>query len=448
MVTARSLPITSLHDATAQGKSLKTSFIDGIFSSGMFGFTQDYFTPFLLLLGATGTHIGFLNAIPNLCASLAQLKSADAVQARQSRKQVITFYVFLQALTLIPMAFMAGLKILRPWMFIALVTLFLVCGAFSTPAWGSLMSDLVPEEKRGAYFGWRMKVIGFVTVVYAFIAGIILQAAHKKDPFLGFVIVFGLAFVFRMISRYYLGRLYEQPLEFRQQDQFTFIQFLRRIRQSNFARFSLFVATMSFSVNLAAPFFAMFMLRELGFNYILYSALTLSATLTLNLMFGRWGRLADHTGNLKVIKLTAPLLGTVPLLWLINRNPFFLFFAQVYSGFLWAGFNLCSSNFIYDAVTPEKRTRCIAYFNVLNGVALCVGSLLGGFLIPHLPALFGYQVLALFLISSLLRILAGLLLPGFISEVRPVTKYRKYQLFASIIGIRPLLGGERKILRL
>jgi len=32
-------------------KSLKFSFKDGLFASGMAGFTQDYLTPFLLVLG-------------------------------------------------------------------------------------------------------------------------------------------------------------------------------------------------------------------------------------------------------------------------------------------------------------------------------------------------------------------------------------------------------------
>ncbi|MBU0877996.1 MAG: hypothetical protein KKD55_00105 [Candidatus Omnitrophica bacterium] len=46
----------------------------------MTAFTQEYFTPFLLLLGGTVRHVGLLNALPNLMASLAQLKSADIVE--------------------------------------------------------------------------------------------------------------------------------------------------------------------------------------------------------------------------------------------------------------------------------------------------------------------------------------------------------------------------------
>ena len=428
-------------------KSLKFSFLDGIFASGMTGFTQEYLTPFLLLLGATATHVGALFALPNLFASLIQLKSPDLTEKVKSRKKIINLFVFLQALMLLPMAIIALLSRVKPAVFIAVVVLFTSFGALATPAWGSLMSDLVAKDKRGEYFGWRNRTLGFVTVVSAFIAGFILHQMKKISIFYGFVIVFSFAFIFRIISWYFLKRMYEPTLEYKKENYFTFISFLTRIKESNFAKFVLFVSMMSFSVNLASPFFAVLMLRDLSFSYLLYALITITATLTIYLIISRWGKHADKIGNIKVIKFTSPLIGVIPLLWIVNRNPIFLLFAQIVSGFAWAGFNLCASNFIYDAVTPEKRIRCISYFNVLNGLSLCFGALLGGFLLQRLPPIFGYNILTLFLLSSILRLLVGLFLPMKLKEVRPVEKISSSRLFFSVIGIRPLLGIERKTLR-
>lgn len=189
------------------------------------------------------------------------------------------------------------------------------------------------------------------------------------------------------------------------------------------------------------------MLRDLHFSYFLYALVTVTATLMVYLMIERWGRHADRIGNLKIIRFTAPLIGIVPLLWIINRHPAYLIFAQIFSGFVWAGFNLCTVNFIYDAVTPQKRTRCISYFNVLNGLALCSGALTGGLLVSYLPPLFGYKILTLFLISSILRTIAALFLPAKLQEVRSVERLDSNKLFFSIIGIKPLLGVERKTIR-
>ncbi|MEJ2010362.1 MAG: hypothetical protein P8Z30_19780, partial [Acidobacteriota bacterium] len=114
---------------------------------------------------------------------------------------------------------------------------------------------------------------------------------------------------------------------------------------------------------------------------------------------------------------------------------------------LWAGFNLSAANFVYDAVPSRDRTRSIAYFNVINGVALFAGAMTGGYLVQVLPPLLGYKILTLLVISSLLRFAVRFLLIGRLREVRPVGRVRSSELFFSIIGIKPLLGIERKTLR-
>jgi MFS family permease len=156
------------------------------------------------------------------------------------------------------------------------------------------------------------------------------------------------------------------------------------------------------------------------------------------LMIQRWGTHADRVGNLKIIRLTSKLVSFIPLFWIISRNPVYLFLLQMASGLVWAGYNLCSANFIFDAVTPEKRTRCVAYFNVFNGLGICCGSLLGGFLVQRLPPFFGYKVLTLCVISSLLRFIVAFFMVQGLKEVRTVAKIKSADLFFSVIGVRPV----------
>lgn len=426
--------------------NLKYSFYDGVFTSSMNGFTQEYFIPFLLFLGGTVKEVGMLTALPNFVAALAQLKSADIVEKAGSRKKIILIFVFLQALMLAPIAFIASSgRFNSPFFFILSVVFFTTFGAIATPAWGSMMSDLVNHKDWGKYFGWRNRVLGFVTVALTFISGFILNRSRSAAN--GFLIIFFFAFIFRMVSCYFLSRMSEIPLEHKKEDYFNMYDFLVRIRKSNFAKFVIFVSLMNFSVNLAAPFFAVLMLKELGFSYILYTIVTISASLTMYLTIERWGKHADQIGNLKILRFVSPLIGIIPLLWVINRTPLFLIIFQVMAGFAWAGFNLCATNFIYDAVSPEKRTRCISYFNVLNGMALCLGAITGGFLIEKLPPLFGHRILTLFLISSFLRIIVGIFMPMSLKEVKYVEKVTTKKLLYSVIGFKPLLGIERKTIR-
>ena len=79
-------------------KSLVYSYIDGIFASVMMGLRDNFITPFGIALGATTGQIGLLTAVPNLAASLAQIKTADVTESVKSRKKVITIAVFAPSL--------------------------------------------------------------------------------------------------------------------------------------------------------------------------------------------------------------------------------------------------------------------------------------------------------------------------------------------------------------
>jgi MFS family permease len=413
--------------------------MDGVFASGMIGFTQDYFTPFLLFLGGSAREVAFLTSLPNVVASLVQLKTIDVIRTLRSRKGAITVFVFLQALTLFFIALLVGIDAITAALFILLVTLFTSFNAIATPAWGSLMSDLVPEERRGAYFGWRNSVLGAIIVASSIAAGLFLHHVGEDDLDWGFVLVFGLAFLFRMASWYFIGRMHDPMLSHSPAPRVTIRNFYNKLKGSNFARFVIFVSLFNFTVYLAAPFFAVLMIRDLRFSYLQYSVVTMSATLTMYLMMGRWGRLADTIGNVRVMRFTVPIIAAVPLLWIISHNPFYLVAAQLVSGFAWAGFNLCASNFIYDAVAAEKRVRYISYFTVLNGIALSAGALAGGYLLQVLPKLFGYRILSLFALSAALRFLVCMTVPARLKEVRTVRSMSSNRMFFSMIGISPRL---------
>lgn len=428
-------------------KSLRLSIYDGVFASMMSGFTQEYFSPYLISVGASVRQIGLLSAVPNLVASLAQLRAPELSERLGSRKRVLSIFVALQAAMLVILSAMPFAGSGGVLTFIACVTLFTSFGAFATPAWGSMMSDLVPADKRGEYFGSRTMLLGFTTILATFSAGLIIQAGRHLSPLAGFGAVFGAASLFRMISWHFLRGMHEPPFSVAESRDFTFLKFISGVRRDAFGRFVAAVSLMNFSVNIAAPFFALLMLRHLKFSYLTYTAVIITASISVFLTIRRWGIHADRVGNIKVIRATSRLITVLPLLWIVSGHPAFLILIQVLAGLLWSGFNLSASNFVYDAVPPEHRTRSIAYFNVINGTAIFCGSLSGGILVEMLPPIAGNSIFSVFLVSAVLRALVHLTLVSRLREVRPVKKVRSLDLFFSIVGIRPLLGVERKTLR-
>lgn len=416
-------------------RSLVYSFWDGVFASVMNGFTVDYIVAYALALKAKILEIGFLNAIPNLASSFVQLKSADITQSLGSRKRVINIFVLLHTLMGIPIILIPYIFKNHPVLFLIIfITLFNCFNAVAVPAWSSLMSEYIPVNKRGEYFGWRNKILGLICIISTFLAGFILHI-FTHNILKGFLMIFTIAFLARFLSWYFLTKMYEPSYRIDKKTYFSFFDFIRRLKESNFAKFVLFVALLNFCVNLAAPFFSVFMLRDLKFNYLTYTILVTCVPLTHILVIDRWGKLADRIGNLNILKFTSLIISSLPFWWILNQHPLYLSLIQILSGFAWAGFGLCATNFIYDAVSVQKRLRCIAYFNVLTGFALCGGSLLGGILVNKLPPLFGYKILTLFLISSILRFSVSLWLPTKIREVRETEKTDAKELFFSVLGI-------------
>jgi MFS family permease len=409
-------------------KSLRYSIYDGAASGATTGLTQDYIAPFALALKATSTQIGLLTSIANMAAALFQLKAPAILRRAGTRKRMILPVVLVEALLWAPLALIPFLFSGHSmWGLTTIFTLIIVFGSLSDPAWGSMMADLVPVRKRGRYFGNRGKICGFTTLAFAFVAAFILWL-FGHQLFIGFATIFALALSFRLVSWCFLAKMYEPPIAIADKGRFHLLDFINETRATNLGRFVLYVSAMNFATYLAAPFFAVYMLRDLGFGYLTYVVVIASAALANSLALTFWGKRADRAGNLKIIAISSIFIPLAPLLWLAGHNIFYLLLIQLLSGFIWAGFNLCSTNFVYDASRPERRPRCISYFNAMNGSAICLGALLGGILAPHLPPILGYNLLTLFLISGLLRAVIAMTLFHHIVEVRRVSKISTIEL--------------------
>jgi len=415
-------------------KSLRFSIMEGSAYSAMLGLTQDYITPFALALGATIRQIGFLASVPSLATSVSQLVAPYATDRAGSRKGFILPVVFAHALVWMLVFSLPHLHLAREvWWLIGVVTVSTVLGSVVNPAWGSMMADLVPEGLRGRYFGLRGWVCGLVAFAFFIIGGVVLHFS-ASHILVGFSVIFGGAGLFRLVSWYFLSRMHEPPLQRRSMGQSLF-SIARSMGSSNLGRFTIYVSLMYLSVYMAAPFFAAYMLRDLGFDYITYAGITAAGTLSNLLFLTFWGRRSDRVGNIRVIRFTSVLIPLVPMLWAVGHHLYYLVVVQVLSGFAWSGFILGTTNFIYDAAAPENRTRCIALFGAMNAAAMCLGPLAGGFLAPHLPPVGGYSLLTLFLISGVLRgVVAATLLRG-VTEVRDVPR----------VGLAELLLGERNV---
>jgi MFS family permease len=398
---------------------LRTSNREGLAAQITGGVVDYYVVPLAVFLGAGSGMIGWVVAAPSLLAAVAQFFVVDVLRAVANRRRLLVIGAILQGLLLAPVAV---LPLLAPggriWALLAALAAFRVVGGFMGPVWGSLMSEYLPANERGRYFGDRSRLLGLCGILMLVVFGLGLRGVSSGR---GLAVVFAVGAACRLLSVRWMRRMIDLP-EPRAEQLVTRLDvalFLRLLRGSNFVGFTAYVAAVTFATQLASTFFAVHMLRDLRFGYLAYSAVRMAASLGGFLAFPLWGRHADHAGNARVLKLVGWLVALVPLPWILFESVWPLFVAEIFSGAVWAGFNLSSANFVYDAVGPERRVRALGYFNVATGLAIFFGAALGGGLAEILPPLRGSSMHTLFLLSAALRLAADRLLSPRFSEVRP-----------------------------
>lgn len=445
--------------ATARGRKWKDPALDAAMRDGrssavMLGCGETYLGPFGIFLQATTLQIGLLATLPQLIGAVMQWASALGMDRFKSRRRIIVASVFCQALVWIPMGllpFLVNRSQYAVYLLIVLAVLHHATAGFSLPVWNSLIGDLVPADIRGRFFGHRNRIKGMYSFLALSLAGFVLDIfARSGRTAIGFFIIFMIAGLARLNSSRWLARYGDPEFILPAEHVFTFRQFIKRSPHSNFAKYVFFVATINFAVAFSAPYFALYMLRDLRFSYLQFTAVTSIATITQFLLFRHWGDLSDSFGNKKILNVCGWGVGFVPMLWLVSANIFYLMAIQVVSGIVWAGFSLASNNFLFDAVSPPKRARCVAYQSLVNGITVLAGSLAGGFVAVRLPHSFdlgfwvwtpAFTLPVIFLLSGLMRLTAAAFMIRKFKEVRTVEPIRHRELLYRVSHIKPIAGA-------
>lgn len=414
-------------------KSLRHSIRDGVAYAVMTGAGEAYFSAYAVFLNLSVAMIGWLAALPPLLGSFAQLVSAAWGHRINRRKRIILTGAGLQAVTWLPI-------IALPLLFPAYAGIILMLGVvfyfaaanLAIPQWVSLMGELVPERRRGRYFALRTRQGSIASFVALIGAGLVLHGfTAQGETAAGFVTVFVIALIGRIISVYHLGRMYDPPGHVAVLDVAEVRSGWSGFRAAPVFRFSVFFALMQFATAIASPFFTVYMLRDLQWTYLEFTINTGAVVLVQFFTLNFFGRLSDAFGNRLILATTGWAIPWLPAMWLFSTDYVYLLGIQLVGGLVWAGFNLSAGNFLYDLIPARQRVGFLAIHNVMSSIGVFAGAILGGFLATHLPtsitvgettftwlaALYG-----VFALSTLARLtVAAIFLPR-LKEVRVVRR--------------------------
>ncbi len=403
-------------------KDLKNSIYEGVFAHMYATLTGGVFlTGFALYLGMDEFMIGLLASMPFL-ATIFQLPVSHLIEERGRRKEFWCIGAAVARLAWIPILII-GLAPARiiPYKLSLLLVLILISYSFnsiSSVSWLSLMSDLVPTEIRGRFFGNRNMLCGAagMAAMLAFGKGLDYLEEHFDWGLpLGLGLTFAAAVVFGVISLRFLTRVSE-PLDGRPVTNRSFRKdVILPFREPNFRRFLGFAFLWSFSVHFAAPFFTLYFLRDLNFTYGFVAALGTISGLADLMGMHLWGRISDRVGNKAIIRFASGFAICIPLIWVFigpdNRiAPLTL---NMMAGGVWAGINLCMNNLLLRISPSQNRSLYLSTHNIGAGLGAATGPIIAGWLLRVISnmsfSVFTWELLPIhiiFLASTALRLLS------------------------------------------
>ncbi|MFX1418154.1 MAG: MFS transporter [Promethearchaeota archaeon] len=426
---------TPLDDLDAQiekklkKRSMRGSIVEGSFGVFSSALADNYIVPFSLSINSSPFQVGILTSLGNLFSPLGQIIGSRNIE-NMARKKIILRGVIGQTfiwpfLLIIALLYQnAILQIFLPWLLILTFLTYMLFAGIMTPPWFSIMGDIVPEGFRGRYFAKRNLITQLIAIIGVILLSFSLDWFNVNEIiYFGFIVVFILGFVSRLISTLIYTKLYYPPFNFEKTDHIKIIQVIKELPKSNFGKFTLFVTLLSLGQWIAKPFFSVYMLTQLRFEYALFMTINISSTLIGLVTFPLLGRLSDKYGNVRLIQLGAIIIPFLPFFWIIYNSPLQIFLGiQILSGLGWTAFNLATSNFIYDNIPSKKRGYYIAIYNFLIGLSIITGGLIGSILISFIPFTFMNSYHFIFLLSGTVRLIVVIVLLGKIKEIRVTAK--------------------------
>lgn len=430
---------------------LKPLIAEGNWAAANTGLGEHYLAPYAHALGASTLSMGLLSSLPFVVSGVAQLFGLRVVERGVSRRAVCRRGVMAQALVWLPIAALVVLPIsttTQVSLLLFFTALYFGFAGLLAPVWTGLVGDIIPPSLRSQFLGWRTTLLTLTSLAAFVVSGLLLEFARRggweEYAFIGLFLC--AAFARFQCARWFTR--YEDPAYLPASTQaFSMREFWVRIEDSNFARFVLFVSMFNFAVSISNVYIPLYLLRDASVSYFQFMLIEGAFLLVQGATFFRWGQLIGAFGAKRILSVTATLFALVPFLFLSSSSFWALLCIRAAMGFIFSGYTLSSSAFLFDAVSPMHRARCAAYQGVLNSVLVLMGAGVGALLAsvfqssaglahPYLMTSSSPLVLV-FLISGILRLALIPFLSSF-KEVRSVAHVPHLEVFFRASLLRPL----------
>lgn len=371
-------------------RGMKSVIQDGMATSAMGTFTGGVFlTAYALQLGASNYIIGLLAAIGPLM-NLIQVPCIYLVEKIKNRKAIVvtsslisrSFWLLIAA---IPFLFSSKIGI---FVLVGGMAFHSVLAAVSGTAWNPWLRDLLPQDKLGSFFSRRMIMSTVLGIVLSLVCASYVDQWKKFFPdqeIYAYSVLFVLGFIAGIIGVFYLSRIPE-PRMAPPEGKVNFLGVLALpFKDDNFRKLMAFLGSWTFAVNLAAPFFTVYLLKRLDMEMSVVIGLSILSQLVHLVFLKIWGKFADRFTNKSVLSVSGPMFLICILAWTFTTMPDkhiltfpLLIIIYVFMGIATAGTNIAAGNIGMKLAPKGKATSFLTVSNFINSLAASFSPILGG----------------------------------------------------------------------
>jgi MFS family permease len=424
---------------------------DGLAAEAMTTLTGGAFLiAMALLLGANNFQIGLLAGLPTF-TNLFQLLSIWLVRRFNNRRAIA---VLCGMMARLPLLAIGCIALFAPHSSsIQLIIFFLFFyqffGSIAGPSWNSWIKDLVPEKTMGAYFSRRGSYTQTLNVILSFSVALLVDYIKKRYPqyeLATYATMFIAGGCIGIFGSFILS-LAAEPQSYLEREN-IFRLLLRPLRNRNFRSLLIFNSAWVFALNIATPFFTVFMMKGMGLSLSYIIGLTIVSQLCSIFTIRVWGLFADRYSNKTIIAIAGPLYIACIIAWCfvgiytrMYANIILLVLIHIATGASTSGINLSLTNIGLKLAPKDDAVVYLSAKNIITAFFSSIAPLIGGYLADffsqrhlsidatwgsprvqktlHLVALHDWNFL--FLLGAILAIMALDLL-GWVRETGEVRK--------------------------
>jgi len=355
----------------------KVSIYHGMVSTIAMNLASNFFPIFAIsILGATNYQVGLISSLPPLVALVMTIPAAILLNRLELQKKTVAMSVFWARIMFL---LLAGVVFIhssnQAWAFLIIVALMNVPGTISNIGWQTLISGMIREERRGAFFSDRNRLLTIAGMITTLIIGIVMKKQTENAA--AYQLLFMIAFIFGVLEVFFLMKHKEKAAPKASKEQKKSSMDWTIFKVKGYKWFLITALCFNFSWQMAWGLFNIYHVKYAHATILWISIFSVGNQLVQIFSFPLWKKWAEEKSNTLMLVFVAAGMATAPFLTVLSTNLIYITFVQMTSGFFVSGTTLLLFNLLLEKSPKEKRTYCITTYNVLLAFVAFVAPQIG-----------------------------------------------------------------------